>query len=76
MRHGFATLAIGSLGALPLPGALALVACLIWVHARRYRTLHGRALAALRCSCGMSRSPAATVPCMDRRGRGSFTPWA
>lgn len=47
MRHGLAVLAVGSLGALLLPGALGLVACLLWVHARRYRSLHGRALSSL-----------------------------
>ena len=46
MRSGIiTTLVVGSLGALLLPGALALIACLLWVHAQRYRALHGRILA-------------------------------
>lgn len=48
MRHGFATLAVGSLGALLLPGALALVACLLWVHLHRYRAVHARLFAGWR----------------------------
>ena len=47
MRNGCSALAIGGLSALLLPGALALVACLLWVHARRYRHLHGHAVARL-----------------------------
>lgn len=48
MRRSLLTLALGALGALLLPGALVLVACLLWVHAQRYRHLHGRAFIALR----------------------------
>lgn len=51
MRDVLPALALGALGALLLPGALALVACLLWVHARRYRHLHGRAFIALRQAC-------------------------
>ncbi|MGN6227592.1 MAG: hypothetical protein ACTHNM_09170 [Dyella sp.] len=56
------TLAVGSLGALLLPGALALVACLLWVHAQRYRALHGRILATLGQHRRWPRSQAAAVP--------------
>lgn len=58
MRHGFATFAVGSFGALLLPGALALVACLLWVHLRRYRSVHAQVLAAVRRSWRLSRPPA------------------
>jgi hypothetical protein len=47
MRYGYSVLAVGGLSALLLPGALALVACLLWAHARRYRPLHVRAVAVL-----------------------------
>ncbi|MGN6383206.1 MAG: hypothetical protein ACTHMK_11465 [Dyella sp.] len=63
MRSGIiTTLVVGSLGALLLPGALALVACLLWVHAQRYRALHGRILATLGQHRRWSRSQAAAVP--------------
>ena len=56
------TLAVGGLGALLLPGALALVACLLWVHAQRYRALHGRILSTLGQHRRWPRSQAAAVP--------------
>ncbi len=63
MRSGIiTTLVVGSLGALLLPGALALIACLLWVHAQRYRALHGRILATLGQRQRWSRSQAAAVP--------------
>lgn len=63
MRSGIiTTLVVGSLGALLLPGALALVACLLWVHAQRYRALHGRILATLGQHRRWPRSQAAAVP--------------
>lgn len=48
MRNFLPALAFGALGALLLPGALALVACLLCTHTRCYRQLHQRAPAALR----------------------------
>lgn len=51
MREGFAAVVIGCLSALLLPGASALVACLVWVHARRYRHLHRAAFASLWRAC-------------------------
>lgn len=56
------TLAVGGLGALLLPGALALIACLLWVHAQRYRALHGCILATLGQRQRWSRSQAAAIP--------------
>lgn len=47
MRTAFVTMIIGGLSALLLPGAMALVGCLLWIHLRRYRHLHAQALAAL-----------------------------
>jgi predicted membrane protein len=47
MRTALISMTIGGVSALLLPGALALVACLLWIHLRRYRHLHAQALAAL-----------------------------
>ena len=63
MRSGIiTTLVVGGLGALLLPGALALVACLLWVHAQRYRALHGRILATIGQRQRWSRSRTPAVP--------------
>ncbi|MHB1057394.1 MAG: hypothetical protein ACYC0F_05895 [Rhodanobacter sp.] len=64
MRDGYSALAIGVLGALLLPGALVLVACLLWAHARRYRYLHGHAVARL----------AACLPGTGTYGRPGLSP--
>lgn len=58
MRTALTTMAIGSLSALLLPGALALVGCLLWIHLRRYRHLHAQVLAVLLRSPGVLASVA------------------